>query len=114
VALEEAHAQQAQVQQAIPAINRAYPPYHLETGQPHSTADVARQLEQAFAHLEQVADTAALSPRCRERLQKARRGVTDLLATVTFFLMTVTAKIEALDVAPAVASVVLNQLIPAV
>ncbi len=113
VALEEAQAQQAQAQQAIQAINRAYHPYHLETAQPQSTADVERQLEQAFAQLDQVADTAALSPRCRERLQKARRVVTDLLATVTFFIMTVTAKIEALDLAPEVESVVLNQLIPA-
>ena len=39
--------------------------------------------------------------------------VTDLLATVTFVIMTVTAKIEALDLAPAVESVVLKQLIPA-
>ncbi len=113
VALEEAQAQQAQAQQAIQAISRAYHPYHLETAQPQSTADVERQLEQAFAHLEQVADTASLSQRCRERLQKARRVVTDLLATVTFFIMTVTAKIEALDLAPQVESVVLNQLIPA-
>jgi hypothetical protein len=113
VALEEAHAQQAQAQQAIQAINRAYHPYHLETAQPQTTADIERQLEQAFAQLEQVADTASLSPRCRERLQKARRVVTDLLATVTFFIMTVTAKIEALDLAPEVESVVLNQLIPA-
>ena len=82
-------------------------------GSAPKTADVERQLEQAFAQLEQVADTAALSPRCRERLQKARRVVTDLLATVTFFIMTVTAKIEALDLAPEVESVVLNQLIPA-
>lgn len=113
VALEEAHAQQAQAQQAIQAINRAYHPYHLETAQPQTTADIERQLEQAFAQLEQVADTASLSQRCRERLQKARRVVTDLLATVTFFIMTVTAKIEALDLAPAVESVVLKQLIPA-
>ena len=113
VALEEAQAQQAQARQAIQAINRAYHPSHLETAQPQSTADVEHQLEQAFAQLEQVADTASLSQRCRERLQKARRVVTDLLATVTFFIMTVTAKIEALDLAPEVESVVLNQLIPA-
>jgi hypothetical protein len=113
VALEEAQAQQAQAQQAIQALNRAYHPYHLETAQPPSTADVERQWEQAFAHLEQVAATASLSQRCRERLQKARRVVTDLLATVTFFIMTVTAKIEALDLAPEVESVVLNHLIPA-
>ena len=113
VALEEAQAQQAQAQQAIQAINRAYHPYLMETAQPQSTADVEHQLEPAFAQLEQVADTASLSQRCRERLQKARRVVTDLLATVTFFIMTVTAKIEALDLAPEVESVVLNQLIPA-
>jgi len=113
VALEEAQAQQAQAQQAIQAINRAYHPYHLETAQPQTTADIERQLEQAFAQLDQVADTASLSQRCRERLQKARRVVIDMLATVTFFIMTVTAKIEALDLAPEVESVVLNQLIPA-
>jgi hypothetical protein len=113
VALEEVQAQQTQAQQAIPAITRTYHPYHLETAQPQSTADVERQLEQAFACLEQLADTASLSQRCRERLQKARRVVTDLLATVTFFIMTVTAKIEALDLVPAVESVGLNQLLPA-
>ena len=113
VALEEAQAQQTQAQQAIQTINRAYHPYHLETAQPQSTAEVERQLEQAFTQLEHLADAASLSQRCRERLQKARRVVTDLLATVTFFIMTITAKIEALDLAPEVESVVLNQLIPA-
>jgi hypothetical protein len=113
VALEAVQTQQTQAQQAIQAINRAYHPYDLETAQPQSTADGARQLEQAFAQLEQVADTASLSRRCRERLQKARRVVTDLLATVTFLIMTVTARIEALELAPAVESVVLNQLLPA-
>lgn len=113
VALEEAQAQQAQAQPAIQTINRAYHPYPLETAQPQTTADIEHQLEQAFAQLDQVADTASLSPRCRERLQKARRVVIDRLATVTFFIMTVTAKIEALDLTPEVESVVLNQLIPA-
>jgi len=113
VALEEAQAQQTQAQQAIQTINRAYHPYHLETAQPQSTAEVERQLEQAFTQLEHLADAASLSQRCRERLHKARRVVTDLLATVTFFIMTITAKIEALDLAPEVESVVLNQLIPA-
>ena len=39
VALEEAQAQQAQAQQAIRR-SRAYDPYHLETAQPQTTADV--------------------------------------------------------------------------
>lgn len=113
VALEQAQTQQTQAQQALQAISRAYHPYHLETAQPQSTAAVKQRLEQAFAQLEQVTEAASLSQRCRERLQKARRVITDLLATVTFFIMTITAKVEALDLAPAVEGVVLNQLIPA-
>ena len=58
-----------------------------------------------MAPLEQVTEAASLSQRCRERLQKARRVITDLLATVTFFIMTITAKVEALDLAPAVEGV---------
>lgn len=112
-ALAEAQAQQARAQGAIEAIGQAYHPYHLHTTQPQSRADVERQLEQAFDQLEQLAETASLSQRCCERIAKARRVLNDLLATVTFFIMTVTARIEALDLAPAVASAVLNQLIPA-
>ena len=113
VALAEAQAQQAQAQEAIQAISRAYHPYHLDTAQPQSTAAVEQQLEQAFAQLEQLTETASLSQRCGERIAKARRVLTDMLATVTFFIMTVTAKVEALDLPPAVESAMLNQLIPA-
>ncbi len=113
VALAEAQAQQTQAQAAIQAISRTYHPYPLDTAQPQSRAAVEQRLAQAFDHLEQLAETAALSPRCGARLAKARRVLTDRLATVTFFIMTVTARIEALDLAPAVASAVLNQLLPA-
>ncbi len=113
LALAEAQAQQAQAQEAIQAISRAYHPYHLDTAQPQSTAAVEQQLEQAFAQLEQLTETASLSQRCSERIAKARRVLTDMLATVTFFIMTVTAKVEALDLPPAVESAMLNQLIPA-
>ena len=114
LALEEAQAQRTQAQETLKAINRAYHPYDLNTAQPRSRADVEQQLEQAFDRLEKLAGTASLSQRCGERIAKARRVLNDMLATVSFFILTVTARIEALDLAPDVEHAVLNQLIPAI
>jgi hypothetical protein len=113
LALEQAQAHQTEAQEAIKAISRAYHPYHLDTAQAQSRADVEQRLEQAFDQLEQLAETASLSQRCGERIAKARRVLNDMLATVSFFILTVTARIEALELAPDVEQAVFSQLIPA-
>jgi hypothetical protein len=113
LALEAAQAQRTEARETIEAINRAYHPYDLDTAQPRSRADVEQPLEQAFDRLEKLAATASLSQRCAERIAKARRVLNDRLATVSFFVLTVTAPIQALDLAPDVERAVLNQLIPA-
>lgn len=113
LALEQAQAKQTEARDTIKAISQAYHPYHLDTARAQSRADVERHLEQAFDQLERLAETASLSQRCAERIAKARRVLNDMLATVSFFIVTVTAWIEALELAPEVEKAVLNQLIPA-
>ena len=113
LALEEAQANQTEAREAIEAISRAYHPYDLDTAQGQSRADVAQRLEQAFDQLEQLAETASLSQCCGARIAKARWVLNDMLATVSFFILTVTARIEALELAPDVEQAVFSQLIPA-
>jgi len=50
----------------------------------------------------------------RERIAKAERLTTQLLATITFFFATLQAKVEALGLAPEIETLVHQQLIPAI
>ncbi len=113
LAFEQAQAQRTEARESIRTLNRAYHPYDLNSARPRSRADVQRDLEQAFDRLEKLAATASLSQRCCERIAKARRVLNDMLATVSFFILTVTARIEALELPPDVEHAVFNQLIPA-
>lgn len=113
LALEQAQAHQNEARQAIGNISQAYHPYHLHSGQAQSTETVAAELGTQLEKLEQIADQAKLSQRCRERIEKAGRVVTDLLATLVFFFMTIAAKVEALSLPPEAEQAVLHQLIPA-
>jgi len=113
-ALETAILQQEQVQQAIRGISAAYHPYALESGAARSAEEVAAALEQHFAEVEQVAEEAALSERCRQKIAKAKRVVIEMVATIAFFFLTVRAKVEALALAPEEERAVYENLIPGI
>ena len=66
-----------------------------------------------WARLHGLAEAADLPNRARERLAKAERLTVQWLATIAFFFATVTAKVEALDLPPALDAAVLEQLVPA-
>ncbi len=112
-ALETAQAHQARAQQAVQAISAAYHPYDLETGAPRTAETVSTALAQHFAELEAVIREADLPARCGEKLQKAKKVVAGLVATLAFFWFNVTAKVEALALPPQVERAVYDQLLPA-
>ncbi len=112
--LEVATTHSTQVQQAIRGISAAYHPYDLNTGAEKSVAGVAAELEQHFAALETLATEAHLSERCFDKIHKARRVVTDMLATMAFFFLMVRAHVEALGVTPEVEHAMYAHLIPAI
>ena len=71
-------------------------------------------LELHFTELETVATTADLAERCLDRIQKAKRVVVDMVATISFFSLVVQAKVEALSLPPQVEQAIYDNLIPAI
>jgi hypothetical protein len=112
--LKQASEHQERARRAMQGISGAYHPYDLETGGTRSADAVASSLDQCFADVEAVAAEANLSDRCLKKIAKAKRVVIDMVATVTFFWLTVTAQIEALSLAPEVEEAVHHQLLPAI
>jgi hypothetical protein len=105
--------QQEQARQANKAISQVYHPYQLQTGEVQDAATVNQALRTQFKALETIAAAAGLRESSRQRLEKAKRVVAGLVATIAFFWLTVTAKIEALGLAEEAERMVLEKLLPA-
>jgi small-conductance mechanosensitive channel len=93
---------------------RTTPPYALESGAAQSPAELAAALNQHFTNLESVAAQAHLSDHCRQKIAKAKRMLVAMVATLTFYVLTLRAKVEALALPPAMERAVYDQLIPAI
>jgi hypothetical protein len=104
---------QDQAAQARKAISTTYHPFHPDTGARQDAETVNQALHQQFTTLEQIATDATLSDRCRQHLSKAKRVVTQMVATIAFFWLTVQARIAALDLTPEVEAAVYDHLLPA-
>jgi hypothetical protein len=113
-ALETIVGQHKRVQEAVAGISTAYHPYDLETGTAQSVDQVADALARHWSEIEVVAAEASLPERCVKKIQKAKRVVVEMIATLAFFWLTVRAKVEALSLTPAVEQAVYNHLIPAI
>lgn len=112
--LESIEQHQEQVRQAIQGTSAAYHPYDLETGQARSAEQVAVDLDQHFANIEQVAAEAHLPAYSVERIKKAKRVVVEMVATIAFFFLVIRAKVEALGLSPEVEQAVYRNLIPGI
>jgi len=112
--LETIQAQQAQTRETLAGINQAYHPYDLESGAARSPEEVSSSLAALFSTLEQIAHQANLSERCLQKIHKAKRVVTHMVATIAFFFLTLRTKVEALGLPPQVEKAVYEQLIPGI
>lgn len=113
-ALEIALQHQEQAHQLIREISEAYHPYDLQTGAARSAEAVSSSLQQHFTDIEAVAEKAGLSETCFDRIQKAKRVVVEMVATLAFFFLTLRAKVEALALSPEAEQTVYDHLIPAI
>jgi len=113
-ALDAAQDQQIRSRKAIRQISKSYHPYDLETGQARNAAMVEESLKKEFKELLEVATEAELSETSIKRIQKAKRVMVQMVATITFFFLTIRCKVEALRLEEEVENVVLKQLIPAI
>ena len=93
----EATERRSRVRQAARGISRAYHPFDLETGQPRQAQQVEADLTEQFGRIEQVADEAGLSDRCRKRLRKAKKLLPQMVATVALVHTLIRDKLQALD-----------------
>lgn len=113
-ALEIATEHQERAKKAIRGISVAYHPYDLDTGAAKSAEEVSAILERHFTEIETVVTAANLSESCLNKIQKAKRVVVDMIATISFFFLMVQAKVEALGLAPEVERAVYENLIPSI
>ena len=88
-------------------------PCDFEHGQAQTPEQLGVRLGTLFQRLEALAEEAALSERLCAHLAKAQRLTHALVATMAFFFMTVNARVQALNLAPAIEQAMLNELIPA-
>jgi hypothetical protein len=86
----------------------------LQTGALRSAEEVSTALKKHFAEIEAVAEEARLSENALQRIAKAKKVVTPMVATITLFWHTVQAKVAALDLTPAVEQAVHQYLLPAI
>lgn len=114
IACEQAQARQREARDLIRELGELYHPYALATGQPQPPECLAQRFADLWRRLQALADAAELPLRARERLAKAQRLTTQLLATVAFFFATMQAKVDALNLPSSVHEAVIEQLIPAI
>ena len=88
------------VRQAARGISRAYHPFDLDTGQHREAQAVEADLNEQLGCIEQVAEEANLSDRCRKRLRKARKLLPQMVATIALVHTLVRDKLQQLDLAP--------------
>ena len=105
--------QQEQARKANKAISGNYHPYNIQTGKAQGTKTVDKALRAEFKELETIAQEAGLRESSGQRLEKAKRVVVGMVATIAFFWLTVTAKIEALELTEKTEQMVFEHLLPA-
>jgi len=113
-ALESAIERKSQAIDAIRGVSKCYHPYDLETGAPRDAESVQKSLAAHFDTMETIASEASLSERSLKNILKARRVVTKMVATITFFFSTVQARVQALTLTPEQEEALYNSLIPAI
>jgi len=113
LACERAQAHRAESKALIGAFSALDHPYESQHGQAQTPEQLQTHLETVFARLEAIAEEVDLSDRLYAHLAKAKRLSHSLVATLAFFFMTITTRVQGLNLAPAIEQAVLNDLIPA-
>ncbi len=89
------------LREAARGISESYHPFDPKTGEIREAAVVQADLEKHFATIDKVADEAGLSQKCRARLDKAHRVVSQMGSTIDFVHATARKKVSALSLTPA-------------
>jgi hypothetical protein len=111
-ALAQAQQRRERARQSNRKLGEVYHPVDLKTGTLQSADTVKERLEGHIDEIAQIAREASLSEACHERIEKARRVIPLMVATVAFFHRQVHERIEALGLPAAEAQRVEQSLLP--
>jgi hypothetical protein len=109
---ETAEARCRQAREALRALGAAYHPCDLATGALRTAAELERLLLTGFQTFDRLADEVGLAEAHRRRIEKARRILPKMVATLAFWHASVGRCLATLDMAPAAQETVHSQLIP--
>ena len=113
-ALATAQRQQEAAKEAIRGIAEDYHPYDLESGAEKTSEEVSISLNQRFAEIEAIAAAANLPANNMKKIEKAKRVLGSMVATIAFFYFMVRAKVEALGLPPVQERAMYRHLIPGI
>ena len=108
----DAAKRRTRVREAARGISDAYHPFDLKTGAVRDAATVQADLQRRFAQIDQVADEVGLGEKCRALLDKARRLVPQMVATISLIHSMIRQHVEALDLGSEVEDAMFHLLIP--
>jgi len=111
----EAHLKQAEQNQdtvriAKAEIGKIYHPYNPETGIGQDAQKVSELLESCFDKINEA--TQGLSDRCKNRIEKAHRVVSNMVATITFFFRMVELYMDNMELSDRERTFMRDYLIP--
>ena len=108
----DATKRRTRVREAARGISDAYHPFDLKTGAVRDAATVQADLHRCFAQIDQVADEVGLGEKCRALLDKARRLVPQMVATISLIHSMIREHVEALNLESEVEDALFHLLIP--
>jgi hypothetical protein len=105
--------QQSVIKEAKKGIAESYHPYNLNSGSERSAKQVQDELLQHFNVIEENAKAAQLNQSAIDKINKAKRVCSGLVATISFFWMLVCQFIESLSLSKEMERLMRDILIPA-
>jgi hypothetical protein len=111
--VEKLEAQHAQAKESLKGISTAYPPYDLSSGAQRGVENLGQDIGGCMDRLRGIAADLNLGERALKSIDKARQLLPSLLATLTFVLAFILARVEELELPEDVKRTLHRQLIPA-
>jgi transposase len=110
--LSTLQSQQLAIKDAKKGIGATYHPYDLTNGTERSAEQVQKELMQHFEVIEKNASAAQLKQSAIDKIQKAKRVCSGLVATIAFFWMMVHQFLESLSLSQDIEKIMREVLIP--
>lgn len=110
--VKESYKQKEIVRESARNISNSYHPFDTKTGEARDAFTVEKELNDHFDIIEKTAKESGLGYSCFNLLQKARRLLPQMVATITFVHTFIQSKVEELKLGEILTKIILEYLIP--